>query len=276
MAGGERNLDGAWNFRDVADTVPDLASGRLLRSGELSRLADAGRAELRRLGLTDVADLRSPREVERRGPGRVPTGVDIHLLPFPDLGAGSDAGSDTEAEAPHEQAWQQMMAHKPDDEPVAVAAARYMTAEYRRFPTLVGARRAVQQVITLLGSGQTVLAHCFAGKDRTGFTVAVTLGAVGVDPDAIMADYLASNTAAPALRAQIMAMIAQRAETEVTAEVQTFTEARLTDEVLGVRPEYLAAAQQTIDEEFGSLPGFLAAAGVTAADVDRLRAVLRG
>ena len=37
------------------------------------------------LGITDVADLRSTREVTRRGPGAVPDGVDVHLLPFPDL-----------------------------------------------------------------------------------------------------------------------------------------------------------------------------------------------
>ncbi len=266
-----RRLDGAWNFRDVADVVTELQPGRLLRSGELSRLAEGGRAELRRLAVTDVADLRSPREVARRGPGRVPEGVDIHLLPFPDLGA--DGGGEG-AEAPHEQAWQQMMTRKPDDEPVEVAAARYMTAEYRKFPVLGGARRAVRQVITLLGSGQTVLAHCFAGKDRTGFTVAVTLRAVGVDRDEVLADYVASNTAVPQLRAAIQEMIAARAEAGLTEEVATFTEARLTDQVLGVREEYLAASFATIDTEYGSLQGFLRAAEVTDADVERLRATL--
>jgi len=267
-----RRLDGAWNFRDVADVVTELRPGRLLRSGELSRLQEGGRAELRRLAVTDVADLRSPREVARRGPGRVPAGVDIHLLPFPDLGADHSDGEN--AEAPHEQAWQQMLARKPDDEPVAVAASRYMTAEYRGFPVLGGARRAVRQVITLLGAGQTVLAHCFAGKDRTGFTVAVTLRAVGVDRDAVLADYVASNTAVPQLRAAIQEMIAARAEAGLTEEVETFTEARLTDEVLGVREEYLAAALTTIDTEYGSLQGFLRAAQVTDADVERLRAAL--
>lgn len=273
MPTAARRLDGAWNFRDVADVVADLQPGRLLRSGELSRLTDGGRAELSRLAVTDVADLRSPREVARRGPGRVPDGVDIHLLPFPDLGAGGGDG-DQGAEAPHEQAWQQMMAHKPDDEPVEAAAARYMTSEYRGFPVLGGARRAVRQVITLLGSGQTVLAHCFAGKDRTGFTVAVTLSAVGVDRDAVLADYTASNTAVAQLRTAIQEMIAARAEAGITEEVATFTEARLTDQVLGVREEYLAAAFATIDSEYGSLSGFLRAAEVTDADLERLRAAL--
>ena len=57
-----------------------LRPGRLFRSSELSRLDDDGRATLRRLGITDVADLRAAREVARRGPGLVPDGVEVHLL----------------------------------------------------------------------------------------------------------------------------------------------------------------------------------------------------
>src|SRR5437879_3135403 len=121
---GMRDLQGAWNFRDVADCTGVLRPGRLFRSGELSRLDDGGRGELRRLGITDVADLRSPREVERRGPGRVPDGVDVHLLPIPDL-AVDETGSDG-SEAPHEHAFRQLMTDKPGDESVNEASARYM------------------------------------------------------------------------------------------------------------------------------------------------------
>ena len=71
MALSARELQGAWNFRDVADSTGVLRPGRLFRSGELSDLGDDGRDELHRLGVTDVADLRSRREVERHGPGRV-------------------------------------------------------------------------------------------------------------------------------------------------------------------------------------------------------------
>jgi protein-tyrosine phosphatase len=69
-------------------------------------------------------------------------------------------------------------------------------------------------------------------------------------------------------------MIQQRSETELTPEVVTFTEARLSDGILGVREEYLAAARQTIDQDFGSLDGYLRDAGITAADVEQLRTAL--
>jgi protein-tyrosine phosphatase len=272
MAEVLRELSGAWNFRDVADGAGALRPGRLFRSGELSRLDDDGRATLRALGISDVADLRAAREVARRGPGRVPDGVDIHLLPFPDLG-DEEPGDD---DAPHETAFRRLFEGDPDqsDEAVNEAAIRHMTDEYRQFPTRNGAQRAVQHVFSLLAAGRSVLTHCFAGKDRTGFVVATVLEAIGIDRDTIVADYLRSNAAVPQLREHIYEMIQQRSDVELTQEVVTFTKARLADGVLGVRPEYLAAARQTIDQEFGSLDAYLRDAGITEAEVGRLRTEL--
>jgi protein-tyrosine phosphatase len=263
-------LSGAWNFRDVAESTDTLRPGRLFRSSELSRLDDDGRAALRRLGITDVADLRAAREVARRGPGRVPDSVDIHLLPLPDLGDKEP----TDEVAPHERAFQQLLTHSPDDEPLGEAAARHMINEYRGFPLRNGAQRALHRVITLLSAGRPVLTHCFAGKDRTGFVVATVLEAIGVDRAAIAADYLRSNDAVPQLRGQITEMIRQRSDTELTPEVVKFTEARLSDEVLGVREEYLLAARETIDQTYGSLDNYLRDAGVGEGDIDRLRHAL--
>ena len=274
MAALLRELPGAWNFRDVADAIPALRPGRLFRSSELSRLDDDGRAVLRGLGITDIADLRAAREVARRGPGRVPDGVAVHLLPVPDL-ADDDEGAD--GAAPHESAFARMFQERDEsDESVAQTASRYMIDEYRQFPIRNGAQRALRRIVTLLATERPVLTHCFAGKDRTGFVVATALEAIGVDRDAIVADFLRSNDAVPELRAQILEMIRQRGDIELTPEVVTFTEARLSDEVLGVRAEYLAAARRTIDDEFGSLQAYLADAGITAADLDRLAGALLG
>jgi protein-tyrosine phosphatase len=260
---GVGELSGAWNFRDVAAET-GVRQGRFFRSSELSRLDDAGREVFRRLGITDVADLRSAREVKRHGPGLVPDGVEVHLLHFHEVAA-------VDGEAPHETAFQKMMSEKPDDEDVTVAAGRFMIEEYLRFPTLRGAQRAVRQVISLLADGRPVIAHCFAGKDRTGFTVSTVLDAIGVDPDAVMADFLRSNAAVPRLREEILESVHDRSETD---EVMTFAEARLTDEVLGVREDYLDASRRSILQNYGSLPGYLDASGVTAEDLARVRAAL--
>ncbi len=261
-------LSGAWNFRDVAQTA-GLQPGRLFRSGELSHLDDDGRSTLTEIGVTDVADLRSPVEVQRRGAGAVPNSVVVHNLPFPEVSHTHDG----EAAAPHESSWQKMLTESGDDDP-SVSAARWMTSEYERFPTLAGARRAVHRIINLLGADRPVLVHCFAGKDRTGFAVAVACEAAGVPHAAIMADYLRSNDAIAPLRDSILTTM--RSREGVTDEVVSFAESRLTDEVLGVREDYLAAARRVLDETHGSLAGFLDAAGVTGDDIARLRARLLG
>lgn len=259
-------LSGAWNFRDIAEET-GIRPGRFYRSSELSGLDDAGRDALAGFGITDVADLRSDREVERRGSGAVPDGVVVHRLPFHELAKPG-------AEAPHEQSFQRMMTEKPDDEDVSVAAGRFMTEEYENFPTLKGAHTAVRQVISLLSDGKPVITHCFAGKDRTGFTVAITLEAVGVDRDAVMADFLRSNQAVPRLRDSILESIRNRDET--TDEIVTFAEARLTEEVLGVREVYLQTARKVVEEQYGSVGGYLESLGVTADQLNRLRATLIG
>jgi protein-tyrosine phosphatase len=259
-------LSGTWNFRDVAEKG-GIQPGRLFRSGELSNLDDSGRETLGRLGITDVADLRSAPELERHGKGLVPDNVVIHHLPFVETIA-------SDADAPHEHAFQKMLTEKSDDESVSDAAARYMTEEYDRIARSTLAQRAVHKVVTMLGDDDRVLAHCFAGKDRTGFTIAVVLEAAGVHRDAVMADYLASNDAVPELRAHIVETIRNRmSETPEVAEV---AEARLTDAVLGVQEGYLESAKRAILDDFGSLDGYLGAAGVTAEDVARLRAALLG
>ena len=260
-------LSGAWNFRDVAETA-GIRPGVLFRSSELSQLDDSGRRVFTELGVTDVADLRSAPELQRRGPGAVPEAVAVHHLPFPEV-----THDHAEAQAPHESSWNKMLTEPSDEDPVE-AARRWMTGEYERFPTLGGARRAVRRIITLIGSGRPVLVHCFAGKDRTGFAVAVALEAAGVDPAAIMSDYLRSNLAVSRLRAGILETM--RGREGMTEEMVSFAESRLTGEVLGVREEYLLSARRVLDESHGDLAGYLAAAEVSDDDIAALRSRLLG
>lgn len=262
--GASVQLPGAWNFRDVAQET-GIRPGLLYRSSQLSRLSDDGRAIFRSLGITDVADLRSHQEVQRQGPGQVPDGVEVHLLPFhPDDASSQDA--------PHESTFQRVMAESAGDEDVTASARRYMTEVYEEFPTLPGAHTAVRQVISMLSAQRPVIAHCFAGKDRTGFTVATVLEAVGIDADRIIADFLLSNEAIAPLRERIMDSV--RSRSDETPEIVLFAEARLTDEVLGVREEYLAAARTKLDEAYGSVAGFVEAAGVTTDDLAALKRAL--
>ena len=258
-------ISGAWNFRDISEET-GIQPGRFYRSSELSAVVEAGRAALAGFGIADVTDLRSDHEVERRGPGLVPDGVAIHRLPFREIGT----------HAPHEQGFEEMLRRNASDaEDVTAAAGQFMTEEYEKYPTMAGAQAAVRQMISLLARDRPILTHCFAGKDRTGFTVAVVLEAAGIDHNSIMGDYLRSNDAIPSLRESILESLRNRATDQPTEEVITFAEARLADEVLGVREGYLQSARAVIDDQYGSLPNYLSAIGVSAGDLDRLREYLR-
>ena len=120
---------------------------------------------LRRLRITDVADLRSRREVQRHGPGRVPDGVDIHLLPIPDLGPDE---LNEDGEAPHEHAFRRLLEDKPDDEPVSDAASRYMVDEYSRFPTYNGAQ--MQSYLDDLKSKHMNIVRVWCFEDQSGLS----------------------------------------------------------------------------------------------------------
>ena len=92
--------------------------------------------------------------------------------------------------------------------------------------------------------------------------------------EAILADYLRSNDAVSRLRDAILTTM--RSREGMTDEVISFAESRLTDEVLGVREQYLSSARRVLDETHGGLAGYLEAAEVTPVDVQRLRTALLG
>jgi protein-tyrosine phosphatase len=85
---------------------------------------------------------------------------------------------------------------------------------------------------------------------------------VGAHRDDILADYLLSNAAIESLRVWMQAQ---------------YGDAFLADEgVLGVHPGYLQAAWDSVEQNFGSFDGYLAAIGIDDAVVQRLRRRLVG
>ena len=227
-------LDGAWNFRDLGGTVTPLGTvrpGILLRAAVLSGLTPAGEQALLDLGVTDVFDLRGPREIEREGADRLPDGVTGHVAPF----------HPEQDDAPvHEAAEQQ------EQDPL-VRARGY----YERIPTLAPASESVATILRTLADGDgAVLVHCAAGKDRTGWTVATVLAALGADRETILSDYLLSNTAVGSLRDWM--------RDQYGAEQA----AKPSDELLGVNQGFLDAAWRAMEQAHGDVDGYLRAIGL--------------
>ena len=75
------NLGGAWNSRDVA-SITNIKPGVLLRSANLAKLSNSGQEKLLELGVTDVIDLRSEREIKQDGIDKLPASINYHFLPI--------------------------------------------------------------------------------------------------------------------------------------------------------------------------------------------------
>lgn len=66
--------------------------------------------------------------------------------------------------------------------------------------------RLTQIVELVTDADGPVLVHCAAGKDRTGLSIALVLGLVGVDRESIVRDYLTSRDHADQIRARLEAV----------------------------------------------------------------------
>lgn len=250
MTDAPRLLQCAPNFRAV-DAPIALADGgtvspRLFRSDAVLAPAAADRAVIAQCGIGLVFDLRSATE-RTYHPNRfwLAKGAEVFAL---DMLAHIESGADP---------WIRLRASAD-----AQGARSAMTAMYAAFPDAVHAQ--LPAVVDAIGrsSGQ-VLVHCTAGKDRTGFLVALLLSALGVPRDAIIADYLRS-----AGRGNAAARDATRALAVSRLGVPLPEDAL--DELMSVQETFLAASFAAIDRDHGGLDAYLTTAGVTSTD----RAVL--
>ena len=114
----------------------------------------------------------------------------------------------------------------------------------------------------LLSASGGFLLHCSAGKDRTGFGAALILAALGVDEKIIMEDYMLTN------EAECLREFMQ-------SRMREFYGATVDDASLevigGVRPDYLQAALDEIQETYGSLAAYLEDIGIDETSKQELR-----
>ena len=113
----------------------------------------------------------------------------------------------------------------------------------------------------LIMTEQGFLVHCMAGKDRTGFGVAVIQLMLGVSEELVMADYLLTNKARELMTRTRDRMREQGIEIDA-ASLEVITQ---------VKREYLEAALTGLKSEFGGIAGYLEAAAVEPAEQADLR-----
>lgn len=231
--------DACLNVRDLGGLATAdgrrVRRGALIRSDQLCRLKDGGRAALLAHGVRTVIDLRTPTEVKKDpDPALNEHGVDYLNIPQQDG-----------------QLWQ-------DPEWIArTRAERDAMALDRRAEQNVAMARAVANA-----APGGVLIHCLAGKDRTGISIALLMGLVGVSEADIAADYALSEAALAAERA---AALEAAADDEARALLERSYDART---------ETMLATLAHLRTRHGGAKAYLTRAGLSDADIERIRARL--
>lgn len=255
-------FEGIDNFRDVAATPMaaaggrNVARGRLFRSGHLGGATPSDLAALSALGLRLVVDLRGAGDVERDGPGRCPDGASVVRLSMYDHSSrtgGGDLLTGRDAAA--------VAALFADDAALRLMLklAKTMVLDDDHRALLGGLLRRLAEP-----GSQPVLLHCTAGKDRTGWAVAVVLLTLGVAEEDVVADYLRSQTHTRRLdpwgyRERLGAMGLDPA---------------LVEPMLGVREAYIRRSLRAVDEGWAGFGAYRREGlGVDDETVDRLRRV---
>jgi protein-tyrosine phosphatase len=251
-------LEGGCNFRDIGGHAGSdgrsVRWGRVYRAGVLSYLTAADQQRLSLLGVRAICDLRRADE-RAREPTRWPS-TDVALLDWDD---GGNPPGVTGRLAPRQR----------DASSMRVA----MLNLYRDLPRwMVPRLQGLFECVT--SDRMPVVVHCSAGKDRTGFAVAMLLSALGVKRDAIVADYLYTNEVG-----SFEEFARRRHGTALGLADERHPLLRMPDDVrrvlLTADADYLQAALQQIDDEYGSVDRYLATAvGLDATLRARLRDAL--
>lgn len=237
----ETLLTGVRNFRDLGGLPTTdgrrVRAGVLFRSGHLANATDEDAAFLGGLGLHTVFDFRNSADLALDGHDVALPGVRNLNIPLTDPADGAEF-------------WQMVRDGELDQLRAILGdglAADRMTNSYR---TMITSRTAEHsRVLHALAEDSTpALMHCAAGKDRAGLSVAVTLLAVGVEPEAIEADYLQSNS--PHRRYKVRR--SGKSQAGMAPEVM-----ELLSPLFDARASYLEAALLTIDETWGSVDTYL-------------------
>ncbi|MEI5097429.1 tyrosine-protein phosphatase [Streptomyces sp. PmtG] len=252
----EPELAGVRNFRDVGGLPAvdgrRVRHGVLFRSGHLAHATAADAAFLASLGLHTIFDFRNAADQRLEGPDVELPGVRNVNLPLSDPADGAEF-------------WKMVRDGDLDQLRAILAdgkAADRMTASYR---TMVTQRTAEHSRVlhALAEDSVPALMHCAAGKDRAGLSIAVTLLAVGVEREAIEADYLESNAAHRRYKVN-------RSSTAPDAMSPEIME--LLSPLFDARAAYLAAAFATIEQAWGDTETYLTQGlGLAPATRERLR-----
>ncbi|MFF1462246.1 tyrosine-protein phosphatase [Streptomyces sp. NPDC058330] len=233
-----------------------LRQGILLRSGQLSEFDAEHDVAVSALGIRTVVDLRTADE-RQWAPDRLPRGARLFVADV----LGDNPGV--------LQGRLKALLRDPDGAAAALGGGRaeeLFAQTYRRMVLTPGASAAYRALLETAAdpAARPLLFHCATGKDRTGWATTLLLMMAGASREVVRAEFLAVNR------------VARRA---LGPEVRRYLEAGgdpgIATAIVEVRPRYLDAALDAMDERWGGLDGYLRdGLRLPGSVVERLRADL--
>lgn len=258
-------LEGQPNFRDLGGYATadgrTVRWGRIYRSGELGRLTETDVTEvIDVIGLRRACDLRTAGEVAA-SPCTVLPADAVVLLPI-----GNPTGADPLAIAAAVQSGDLVAL----DMDMPVRGNRRMILDH-------GDQLGRAMEVVMDPDSWPVMVNCTAGKDRTGIVCALTLSILGVPRETVIDDYLLSSTLLAEQSERriegIRGMIASTRGID-RSEVDE-AELEVVRALMDVRPHYIAAAFDAIDEHHGSLDHYVRdALGIDDRSIEAFRSAM--
>lgn len=231
-------FEGAVNFRDMGGYENKegrrVKWGKLYRSGHLAELTDKDLAYFKTLNIRLVCDFRRKDEQDLE-PNRLPQSGETQTVNVP-IHTGSSQ-SFLENIQTGRTGRKDMMA--------------VMHGIYTKYVNDHADAFAEMFRHILAAEDGAVLIHCTAGKDRTGFGSALILSALGVEKELVFQDYLLSLKCFPIERAL------ERVVRKYTVPEVVRFDAEIMRPVYEVHPDYMNTAFDLIENQFGSVTGFL-------------------
>lgn len=245
-AGRERSvqkiiaLEGGCNFREIGG-YPSLDGrrlrpGRLFRSGVMAYLTPVDQQRLAQLGIRTIVDLRRADE-RRKEPTR-----------WADRSACVLDADNLQDPPP-------MLRFTLRGAPTLPRMRQAMIGLYRDMPESLASRMGMM-FERLVAGELPLLVHCSAGKDRTGFAVALILEVLGITREAVLQDYTFTNRAVD-LERFIFEHRAGAAGLAQSSHPLMQVPSDVRNALLTADPDYLSAALEQLCSDYGSAEGYV-------------------
>jgi protein-tyrosine phosphatase len=227
------------NFRSIRTRAIAEGGPRLYRSGAFDRLSEADAIELQRMGIELCIDLRGSAE-KKIAPNQFGSFWSPSLVECEIISDIRSLGSD--------------LSKILDAHPDADGARQLMVALYQSLPQACAP--ALTQFMELIctankAPNKSIVVHCTAGKDRTGFICAILQLAVGVPRAMVFEDYLLSGAK------ENRTPINQRTVALLQALLGNTPTEETVEALLGVQSIYLEAALEKVIQKYGSIDEYL-------------------